>query len=209
MVEKNLLLEPPQKVLFMYQAVIDMVGEGFDINTMKVSDITTRAGIGKGTAYEYFASKEEIITSALAFDVLKKREYLMEMIAGEGSFQAKMERLFDYIAEKFGDNQTFYLLLRIGTGSYEVLEPLKREYKKIHEDIGCEQMEEIADRILEQGVQEGVLKEQDVYLQRMAFSAQMVAFAACLVSKEQGKEIPVTLEQAKKFAYDSLVKSLN
>lgn len=209
MVERNLLLDPPPKVLFMYQAVMEMVGEGFDINTMKVSDITTRAGIGKGTAYEYFSSKEEIITSALAFDVLEKRNCLLEIIDGEGNFQTKMGRLLDCIAEKFRESPTFYMLLRIGTGSYEVSEPLKREYKKIQENLGCGQLEEIADRILEQGVREGVLKETDVYLQRMAFGAQLVAFAACLMAKRQGKEISVTVEQAKKFVIDSLVKILN
>ena len=41
----------PQKVEMMFQAVIDMLNEGIDINTMKVQDITNRAGIGKGTAY--------------------------------------------------------------------------------------------------------------------------------------------------------------
>lgn len=46
--EKQRLLEnPPEKVLLMYRAVVDMINEGCDVNTMKVSDITTRAGIGK------------------------------------------------------------------------------------------------------------------------------------------------------------------
>lgn len=209
MVERNLLLAPPEKVRLMYQAVVDMVGEGFDINTMKVSDITGRAGIGKGTAYEYFSSKEEIITKALAFDVMKKREYLLGIIEGPGSFPEKMGRIFDYAGEKFCENQTFYTLLRIGTGSYEISEPLKKEYEKVQTDISCGRLEELADRVLEQGVREGILKEQNLYLRRMAFGAQLVAFAACLVAKEQGKKMPVAVEQAKQFAYDSLVKSLN
>lgn len=39
--EKQRLLEnPPEKVLLMYRAVVDMINEGCDVNTMKVSDIT-------------------------------------------------------------------------------------------------------------------------------------------------------------------------
>ena len=51
----------PEKVRLLYEAVLAMVTDGWDINRMKVSDITAQAGIGKGTAYEYFSSKEEIL----------------------------------------------------------------------------------------------------------------------------------------------------
>ena len=54
--EQKLIQDPSQKVLAMYQAVIEFINEGCDINTLKVAVITGRAGIGKGTAYEYFSS---------------------------------------------------------------------------------------------------------------------------------------------------------
>ena len=57
--------EPPEKARRMFQAVIELIQDNADLSTIKVSDITTRAGIGKGTAYEYFSSKEEILTLAL------------------------------------------------------------------------------------------------------------------------------------------------
>ena len=54
-----------EKERLMFQAVIELIEEGMDIYSMKVSDITSRAGVGKGTAYEYFSSKEELIAKAL------------------------------------------------------------------------------------------------------------------------------------------------
>ena len=66
---EKLLLNPPEKVLAMYRAVVDLINEGNDIRVLKVSDITGRAGIGKGTAYEYFSSKEEIISSSVLYYV--------------------------------------------------------------------------------------------------------------------------------------------
>ena len=45
--EQKLIHDPSQKVLAMYQAVIEFINEGCDINTLKVADITGRAGIGK------------------------------------------------------------------------------------------------------------------------------------------------------------------
>lgn len=209
MEERNLLFSPPEKVLLMYQAVVDMVREGCDINSMKVSDITARAGIGKGTAYEYFSSKEEIISNAIAYDVEKKREILLNVVMGEGSFPEKFNRILDYIQEKFNDRETFCLLVRIGTGSYEISEALRREYERMHKSMECCRLEDVVDRFMEQGVQEGVIGEQNIYLRRMAFAAQIVAFASCLMGKSQEKAVTLTVPQAKSFVYDSLVKSLN
>ncbi len=53
--------EIPPKVLLMYDAVQQLIGEGCSVSQIRVSSITERAGIGKGTAYEYFDSKEEIL----------------------------------------------------------------------------------------------------------------------------------------------------
>ena len=57
------------KVKNMYQAVIELMIEGADLNNLTVAEITARAGIGKGTAYEYFSNKEEMIAGALFYEV--------------------------------------------------------------------------------------------------------------------------------------------
>ena len=41
--EQKLIHDPSQKVLAMYQAVIEFINEGCDINTLKVADITGQA----------------------------------------------------------------------------------------------------------------------------------------------------------------------
>ncbi len=51
----------PPKVNQMYEAVMQLLEEGADVADIRVSTITERAGIGKGTAYEYFDTKEEIV----------------------------------------------------------------------------------------------------------------------------------------------------
>ena len=45
--EKRTLSE---KELLLYQAVIELLDEGMEVHQIKVSDITNRAGVGKGTA---------------------------------------------------------------------------------------------------------------------------------------------------------------
>ncbi len=55
----------PPKALAVFKAVVELFTEGADLNTLTVSEITTRAGIGKGTVYDYFANKEEMLAGAL------------------------------------------------------------------------------------------------------------------------------------------------
>lgn len=57
---------PKEKAI--YQAVIELFEEGADVGNLTVSEITARAGIGKGTAYEYFSGKEEMIAKAFFYN---------------------------------------------------------------------------------------------------------------------------------------------
>ena len=59
----------PPKVCGIYKAVIQMLEEGTEAGDIRVSAVTERAGIGKGTAYEYFDSKEEIVTCAILYQM--------------------------------------------------------------------------------------------------------------------------------------------
>ena len=98
--EQKLIHDPSQKVLAMYQAVIEFINEGCDINTLKVADITGRAGIGKGTAYEYFSSKEEIISSAILYYVKVCFEKLQVISTDNRTFQQKINEVMDCIVEE-------------------------------------------------------------------------------------------------------------
>lgn len=97
----------PEKVRLLYEAVLAMVTDGWDINRMKVSDITAQAGIGKGTAYEYFSSKEEIIANAVLYDVEMRLAHVLEITKGEGDFAGKFVQILTYMEEVFAKRQAF------------------------------------------------------------------------------------------------------
>ena len=201
--------EIPEKVLLIYQAVPQMLKEGADINTLKVSEITERAGIGKGTAYEYFSSKEELITRALLFYIEKKVNDIENISESQNSFPDKIHAVLDYVEQNFDDIRGFCMLVRIGTGSYEISEPLKNEYERMQETFDCHRMDHLIDRMIEQGRQEGILTENNTFLCRMAFASQMMMYTAALLQQEkEDLNVPET-EKLKTFVYHALVKSLN
>ena len=97
------------KVLALYRAVLEFLDEGADINTIKVSDITRKAGIGKGTAYDYFKSREEIIVSALLYDMEREVSTEREKLKLLKSFGEKMEYAFDWIERRFREQKSFLI----------------------------------------------------------------------------------------------------
>lgn len=81
------------KVKATYEAVIALFMEGADLNNLTVAEITAKAGIGKGTAYEYFSNKEEMIAGALFYELKESCESLYEHLKKEKDLYGKMNAI--------------------------------------------------------------------------------------------------------------------
>lgn len=79
------------KVEATYQAVIQLLVEGVDLNNLTVSEITGRAGIGKGTVYDYFSNKEEMIAGALYYEMEKSCRNLYRRARQEKGLYDKID----------------------------------------------------------------------------------------------------------------------
>ena len=55
----------PKEVLILDAAAALLAENAASVGSLKVADIAARAGIGKGTVYEYFPSKEEILRESI------------------------------------------------------------------------------------------------------------------------------------------------
>ena len=111
---------PPEKVLLMYQAVSELLCDQKDIAKIKVADITSRAGIGKGTAYEYFSSKEDLIANALLHEYSEKVIKLIQKVQEEKTFEARYYRILDWIRDNKEYHQMFSDLIRAAFGGRQV-----------------------------------------------------------------------------------------
>lgn len=94
--------EKNEKVLAMYRAVRELMEEGRDIHELKVSDITERAGIGKGTAYEYFRSKEELLQRAAHYDFLLQYAVLEQKMNEQDTLKGAVESCFSWLEDQSG-----------------------------------------------------------------------------------------------------------
>lgn len=79
----------------MFEAVLDLFASGRELSTLKVSEITAKAGIGKGTAYEYFSTKEEIIVGAIEYEAAKHFQIIIDLLEEGQSFPEIISRGLD------------------------------------------------------------------------------------------------------------------
>lgn len=121
------------KVKAMYDAVLQLLDEDVDVNTMTVADITKKAGIGKGTAYEYFKSKEEIIAGAILYDARRQGEESWERLETIEDFEAKIRYCFRWVLDCVQEQRAFarFMFLPVQTGS--IRESIIKKMQEIHE----------------------------------------------------------------------------
>lgn len=88
------------KIIAIYHAVEDFVADGADLASMRVSDIAAKAGIGKGTTYEYFTSKEELVVKAMVYLVGSMTKRIINNMEKLDTFHDKFMLLLAEMEEK-------------------------------------------------------------------------------------------------------------
>ncbi len=89
------MISPKEKLI--YEAIIRLARQGRGLHEITVSQIAGEAGIGKGTAYEYFATKEEMVARAMAYKVLQEGMALEEQVAAQNSLRDKFYTAVDCV----------------------------------------------------------------------------------------------------------------
>lgn len=198
-------MEYPPKVTAMYEAVIELVNEGVDMNGLKVADITGKAGIGKGTAYEYFSSKEEIIEGALQYEAGQLFQALYEQQEKETAFEDKVRAILEWIGTDFKKSRTFTRLVAMG--------PVKFCMDHHSADGNLKAMQEryiefvrFFDHLLETGIEQGVVANHGIFEGRMALLSQIIYLVLYLADERLHPGIEA--EQAVGLAYRNIMKLL-
>lgn len=198
--------ELQNKVILMYEAVISLIEEGKDINSIKVVDITSRAGIGKGTAYEYFKSKEEIIANALFYDLKKKCQEAIEAFSGESNFKTLIYNMLDWVYQNINNKRTVYYMFKVISNSYDINENIKMHFASCTCDIA--KNFDFVKHIAKVGIHDGTIPAgMDEYYYCVAIVSAFAGFIMFMHSCIKIEKVSV--ECAKDFAYNSIVKSLN
>lgn len=164
------------KVIAIYHAVEDFIAEGADLSSMRVSDIAAKAGIGKGTTYEYFTSKEELVVKAMIYLVDSMTKRILNNMEKVDTFQDKFMLLLAEMEEKVKQRacilKYFHML-----GDMNLCVPMHDLLLENNEEAIKANPMRIIRYLLEQGKQEGIIGESlpQSYMETVLFS-KVIAF---------------------------------
>lgn len=202
-------LTPPQKVEKMFDAVNELVAQKADFSGLTVQDITEKAGVGKGTAYEYFSSKEELITLALFRDYGMKITELKGLMNQKDGFEQKITCVLDWIHSNQSYHRSFEHILKLSAGNKNPCQLLEDHISgEIMEQMHSYLLEE-CDAVMELGWKEQLYGEKDKVKRRMAFAA-MVLQLVLTMGGESGENrfFSMDYETARTYVYESMIKAL-
>lgn len=194
----------PPKVELIYQAIEQLIAEGQDLNAVKVSTITELAGIGKGTAYDYFETKDEMIACALIYQIKNISGLLSEALMKCESFAAQIDFLLDSIEQENGKQQYFLRFVHVLTenSSYCQLVREKMSSEAFHHFMP----QNVFTELVKQGMDRGEIKRDlpEDYVICAVFSKMMTY----LISFCSAECFHVTPTKFRPYIYQGLLDEL-
>ncbi|MFA7412278.1 MAG: helix-turn-helix domain-containing protein, partial [Tissierellaceae bacterium] len=151
-------IEYSEKEIAIFDGLVLLMREGANPYSIKVSDIARSANIGKGTIYDYFDSKEEVISKAIIYSMSKEIKGAFERIRSRDQFKDRFYEVL-YIIEENLKNKLSLLNILLSSGGiekfYEYLADKECSVTRFMALINGE-----IRNLLEMGFNEGLIKSQ-------------------------------------------------
>ena len=206
----TLILDPPPKVQQMYRAVMELLSGGQSPVSLKVGDIALQAGIGKGTIYEYFSSKEDLISNAFLYEFHRCFDEIRKNIGAEKSFPDKIARIFVWFTNAGQEHPQPAKLLQMINDSVSLCSSLREKFRMENlEELKAEMIAQV-DTLMRQGAEEGHFTEENPEKRRLAFFGMLVEYLLSRSMFFVADKEPLHLEEeeARHFAYAGMVRAL-
>lgn len=195
-----------EKEIAVFEGLINLMREGANPYSIKVSDIAKAASIGKGTVYDYFDSKEEVISKAIIYNISMEINAAFVRIRNKESFKDKFYEVLQIIVDNLENNlSTFNMLLSAG-GVQEFYEYLVDDKYDLSAFISI--VNDEVGKLIKLGFNEGLIStKESCYYQLMAVQGAISGFSHYISNKDLYKNINV--KEAMDTAYKILIKALN
>ena len=128
---------------------------------LTVAQVAKTAGIGKGTVYEYFENKEDIIFEIINIHIEEHHKEFSQEVGKLNTIREKIELFFNFIFDESEEN------LKHFEGYKEFLSIVLSENNELMKKFNCDKNEYFGGeliKILEEGVNKGELKKEAIEL---------------------------------------------
>ena len=115
---------------------------------------------------------------------------------------------FNFIDEHVKEKQGVFFLIKMVLESYEIPKNLKDEYERMKQQCCDKEKNEIIDCIVEEGVREGLIREENVFLRRAAVETQLSVYFMYRIAAEKKMELDLEADSLREYIYQNLLKLL-
>ena len=196
-----------EKEICIFSGILSLCKEGKKIYNITVQDIATAANVGKGTLYEYFSSKEDIILNAITYFLVQDTIAAENIAAMDIPFKAKVFSLYDLLQNSMENGFAMISRIVISGDVADISQLISRHSDAVQKAV--EKCNAIIMEILKSGADEGAIKLQfDSEYIAMAIKANLACVTSCQHLPSCNESV-CQIEQKKQTAYTLLLKSLN
>lgn len=128
------------KVDKIYEATIALISEKGVASNITIAEIANKALIGKGTIYEYFNTKEEVIAKSIIHLFKLNNIELNDIVTNSNSLDEAISKIIDYKMETYAKNNMISAFLIenskiINKDFFNELNSEKNNFIKIFENL--------------------------------------------------------------------------
>lgn len=99
-----------------YEAALQLIGQGVSPAALKIQQLADAAGIGKGTVYEYFSSKDEILHGLAVYCFARENARIRALMADCATLAELEEIIADYLQDIVAERMGNYRMLAQALG---------------------------------------------------------------------------------------------
>lgn len=194
------------KELAIFKGVITLIRNGENLYSVTVSEIAQSSGVGKGTIYDYFTTKEEAISKSILYNIAKETTVAINRVELYNSFEDRYYEALKIIVENF-NNKFSTINILLSTGSFDELYGYIIDEKHIIPKY-ISRIEDVIDGLLQMGYEEELLSiDESGYYKRMVITNSIAGFINYI--NHRGRYPDITIEHAMDLCYKMIIKSLN
>jgi AcrR family transcriptional regulator len=192
------------KKTLIFEAALEMISSGIPENEMTISAIAKKAGIGKGTVYEYFSSKAELLIETVNFfiDIATRR---LTAVVSTGSFREQFFSFLKQVGSIIDENERLFSFLFL---NQDVLR-IEFERKGFSENRD-KRLLELLEKIVDEGQREKLLRENisqiDIIFSFISVSSIMNFSKSC---RKLPKYVNMTKDELFEYCYEMFVRILS
>lgn len=145
------------KKTLIFDAVLHLINERRNINGIKVSEIAERANIGKGTVYEYFDSKEQLIAQAIAYMAKNRALSIEKLVNMQQPFKNTFLAILKDLGTTMDGNMTLFGHMSVNEASFSMHKAIQAALEAQFDEMRSTHISMI-EKLVEKGMQEGILE---------------------------------------------------